>query len=239
MDEKIKVFNHKIAKLTSYGCYLDCEFITAKFPDENIHIVGDVAEYVYDLERENEQLTNELNRLKSKSKITRFKSNWYSIEDIRWNGKQHRYVQDPNGYLYSNAKYNTKIKAEDLPEWYIYGRFYKRYGYVSAKGVVDLYYKPNNIFNHFLRDDYLYISYKNKIDQRATDVLKLYWRDGVLSVNGGDIITMLKAIRKYSNYDISPIIQQIKDKLQWFKHNFPEDYENRYSKLNLDNVFND
>lgn len=40
----------KIAKLTSYGCYLDCDFVTAKYPDDEVHIVGNVAEYVYDLE---------------------------------------------------------------------------------------------------------------------------------------------------------------------------------------------
>ena len=40
-----------IAKLTSYGCYLDCDFVTAKYPEEETHIVGNVAEYVYDLEQ--------------------------------------------------------------------------------------------------------------------------------------------------------------------------------------------
>ena len=40
-----------IAKLTSYGCYLDCDFVTAKYPEDEIHIVGNVAEYVYDLEQ--------------------------------------------------------------------------------------------------------------------------------------------------------------------------------------------
>lgn len=74
MDKKIKVFNHKIAKLTSYGCYLDCEFTTAKFLDENVHIVGDVAEHVYDLEQENETLINEINLLKIKFNTHRLKS---------------------------------------------------------------------------------------------------------------------------------------------------------------------
>lgn len=41
-----------IAKLTSYGCYLDCDFTTAKYPDDKTHIVGNLAEYVYDLEHE-------------------------------------------------------------------------------------------------------------------------------------------------------------------------------------------
>ena len=40
-----------IAKLTSYGCYLDCDFATARYPDDKIHIVGLLAEYVYDLEQ--------------------------------------------------------------------------------------------------------------------------------------------------------------------------------------------
>ena len=83
MDKKIKVFNHKIAKLTSYVCYLDCEFITAKFPDENVHIVGDVAEYVYDLEQENESLINEINLLKIKFNAHRLKNKWYCKPGIK------------------------------------------------------------------------------------------------------------------------------------------------------------
>jgi len=170
-------------------------------------------------------------------KASRFKSNWYSIEDIRRDGKQYRYVQDPNGYLYSNAKYNTKIKAEDLPEWYIYGRFHKRFGYLSAKGVVDLYYIPNKTFNHFLRDDNLIISYKQKLDKNIKEASRFYWVKGISNANGSDIITMLKAIRKYSNYDITPIVQQLKDKQQWYKETFPEDYEKECKNLNLDDVF--
>ena len=40
-----------IAKSTSYGCYLDCDYETAKYPDDKTHIVGLLAEYVYDLEQ--------------------------------------------------------------------------------------------------------------------------------------------------------------------------------------------
>jgi len=38
-----------------------------------------------------------------------------------------------NGYLFSNVIYPTKIKAEDLIEWYIRGRYYKRHGFLSTK----------------------------------------------------------------------------------------------------------
>ncbi len=50
----------KIAKLTSYGSYLDCEFITSKYPDDESHIVGDLAEYVYDLEEKIEEQEKEI-----------------------------------------------------------------------------------------------------------------------------------------------------------------------------------
>ena len=50
----------KIAKLTSYGSYLDCEFITSKYPDDESHIVGDLAEYVYDLEQKIEKQEKEI-----------------------------------------------------------------------------------------------------------------------------------------------------------------------------------
>lgn len=54
---------NKIAKLTSYGSYLDCEYITAKYPEDESHIVGDLAEYVYDLEQENEKLKQDKEHL--------------------------------------------------------------------------------------------------------------------------------------------------------------------------------
>lgn len=171
--------------------------------------------------------------------MKKLNSYWYSVEDIRRVGKEHRYVTNPNGYLYSKAKYNTKIKPEDLPEWYIYGRFYKRFGYLSAKGVVDLYYIPNKTFNHFLRDDNLIISYKDKIDKSIQHAHHFFWEDGIVSADGSDIITMLKAIRKYSNIDITKFIEQIKDKSQWFKENFPDDYNLNCKDLDIDKLFED
>ena len=53
----------KIAKLTSYGSYLDCQYITAKYPDDDSHIVGDLAEYVYDLEQKIEEQCEEIEKL--------------------------------------------------------------------------------------------------------------------------------------------------------------------------------
>ena len=59
----------------------------------------------------------------------------YMIEKIRYDRveKRHRYVRDPEGYLFADGIYPTKVKPEDLPDWYVYGRYYKCFGYISAK----------------------------------------------------------------------------------------------------------
>lgn len=43
-------------------------------------------------------------------------------------------------------------------------------------------------------------------------------------VSGSIIIELLNSIKKYSNYDISKIVSQIKTKRLWFKKAFTNDY---------------
>ena len=50
--------------------------------------------------------------------------------------------------LFSGGIYPTKITASDLPEWYVHGRYYKHWGYLSAKGVKSLVYEPSKFSNH-------------------------------------------------------------------------------------------
>jgi len=71
-------------------------------------------------------------------------------------------IANEDGTLFS-GRYKTKMHPTDLPDWYLYGRYYKRWGYMSTKGIVDMVYRPNLHVNHFLKDDFLYISYKEKI----------------------------------------------------------------------------
>ena len=89
----------------------------------------------------------------------RFKNTLYTIEDIKFIDGQHSYVRNDDGTLFSGP-YRTKIKPEDLPEWYMYGRYYKRFGYMSTKGITDMVYIPSRYSNHYLKDDCLLISYK-------------------------------------------------------------------------------
>jgi len=34
--------------------------------------------------------------------------------------KRYNYIRDKNGFLYAKGIYPTRIKSEDLPEWYVY-----------------------------------------------------------------------------------------------------------------------
>lgn len=51
---------------------------------------------------------------------TRFKNTLYTIEDFKCVGGHLRYVTNEDGTLFS-GHYRTKIKPEDLPEWYLHG----------------------------------------------------------------------------------------------------------------------
>ena len=127
-------------------------------------------------------------------------------------------ITDPNGYLFSNFVYKTKIKPEDLPDWYVFGRYYKRFGFLSAKDVKDVYYKPNLWINHFLKDDILYVSYNHeKIEKEDVDNWTYKTYDYIL--DGNDILEFLNAMRTYSpNVDINPVIEQLKNKVTVLKN---------------------
>ena len=107
-----------------------------------------------------------------------------------------------------------KIKIDDLPDWYVFGRFYKHWGYLSAKGVKSLVYEPNRFSNHMFKDDFLYISYDAQIvpnPDRQTTWHKYTGFDEY--IYGSAIISFLRAAEQYSGYDITEIKAQIEEKL--------------------------
>ena len=134
----------------------------------------------------------------------------YQIEKLKYDRaeKRYRYVKDENGYLYADGIYPTRIKPEDLPEWYVYGRYLKCFGYLSAKGVRHMIYRPNMVFNHMFKDDSFehYTGYD-------------------IAIGGVYIVSFLKAAEQYSGYDISEFKVQIEEKRLWLKNAFPEDYK--------------
>ena len=72
----------------------------------------------------------------------RFKNTLYTPGDYKRIGRHIRYITNEDGTLFS-GHYRTKIRPEDLPEWYLYGRYYKRFGYMSTKGITDMLYIPS------------------------------------------------------------------------------------------------
>lgn len=152
-------------------------------------------------------------------------SNIYHIEKIMYEPKKgFYYYEDPNGYLFSNFKYRTKIKPEDLPDYYVYGRFYKRWGFLCSEGVKGVYYKPLLWINHFLRDDLLFISYKNEqIDE--IDVEDFGYKTFDYFISGNEILDFLKAMTVYSpSVNIEPIKDGIKNKLKVLKEKYPDEF---------------
>ena len=54
-----------------------------------------------------------------------------------------REEKDPDGHLFADGRYRTKIFASDLPEYFVYGYLYKRHGFISAASVKhDLPFQP-------------------------------------------------------------------------------------------------
>ena len=152
-------------------------------------------------------------------------------------------IANADGTLFS-GRYKTKMHPTDLPEWYLYGRYYKRWGYMSTKGIVDMVYRPNLHVNHFLKDDFLYISYKEKIepvteeDEKNDRMLRFEEYKGYDEVVFGiEIIDILKGARLYSGFNITPIIEQIKEKEKWLRNKYPDEFSEERWKYDVDAKF--
>lgn len=154
---------------------------------------------------------------------------WYSYEKYTYDRKEGWDILTlPDGRLFSKGIWPTNLTAKDLPESFIYGRFYKKWGYMDTAGIKDMFYEPNKTFNHFLKDDRLVISYTGKIKKKKDknyDYLDLYYYENEdFSVWGNEIIDFLKGAKEYSGIDIKPFIAQIKDKLKWLKETYKEEF---------------
>lgn len=73
------------------------------------------------------------------------------------------------------------------------GRYYKQFECLCSRGVRDLYYRPDFYSNRFLKDDFLFISYHQKIILHQ-ELLKIAGADE--HVCGREIIAFLNAAEK-------------------------------------------
>lgn len=138
-----------------------------------------------------------------------------------------------NGFLLANDRYKTKMKPEDLPDSFIFisgGGVH--HGFLDAAGVIDLKYVPNLWINHLLKDDCLVISYTGKIGNEEKHYC---FENEDQCIYGNSILYFLEGARKYSGIDITPIIEQLKNKVQTLKQKHPEQFGN--FKFDVDDWF--
>lgn len=155
--------------------------------------------------------------------MSRFKSNLYTVERRTWKNHEMCLIQNDDFTLFS-GHHKTKIVEEDLPEWYVFGRYYKMWGFLSTKGITDLRYIPNLWINHFLKDDCLLISYGGKIEEQP-DSSGFEKYSGIDErVWGNEILNVLKGAEKFSGYDIGSIVEQIREKQRILIENYPDEF---------------
>lgn len=136
------------------------------------------------------------------------------------NPQTRQYEPDDDGYLFAKGLYRTKIKPVDLPSWYVKGQIYHQTGYISAKGVRFLLYKPNYVTPHLHKDDFLFISYDNPIEPDDEGIQDIWFHGYDYIVWDGMIHPFLQTAKTYSNYDISAILEEVRKKEQWYEKHY-------------------
>ena len=147
-----------------------------------------------------------------------------------------RPVDTDTEYLYSKGRYKTKIKKEDLTDDYIeiHSRVIEYMtGYLKTSGIVDIDYQYI-LENHIFKDDYLYISYKEKLKKEKTSYGREYIVNYDVCICGNDIIPILLAIEKNSNINIDKVKEKIYHKVSWYKENCKDEYTREFGNRDID-----
>ena len=173
--------------------------------------------------------------------MSRLKSQLYTQEQLVFRDHHLRYIESDDGTLFS-GHHRTKILAQDLPEWYAYGRYYKRWGFMSTKGITDMLYIPHKFSNHYLKDDCLLIAYGGRIVEAAPSEDGSYYDQYTgfdERIWGNEIITILKGARKHSGYDITSFIQQLREKKDWLVNEYPDEFGPDRWSFDVDKCFSE
>lgn len=167
------------------------------------------------------------------------KSYWYSITHrVRHNpplefvwadgSKDYIYItaeKSSDDTLYSHAIYPTKIKADDLPNWYMHGRYYKEWGYVNIKNITDIRYKPNTWINHLFRDDTWFLWFNGKKCQESINGDDWYQTSDML-IEGTWTTDLLAHLTVYNkNIDTKPLLNQVMDKITLYNEKHPDEHD--------------
>ena len=113
--------------------------------------------------------------------MKRIRRHIYYIEQIKKEDGVLKSVTSEDGSLFSGV-YKTKIYPDDLPEWYKQDRYYKRQGYMSTQGIVDMVYIPSfhhkhiqtlNLGHQLLQTQHLYLLCLQVIYQLLVQYLEI------------------------------------------------------------------
>lgn len=137
------------------------------------------------------------------------------------------YYKDKDNYLFSYGIYKTKVREEDLPDYYVKLWLYPRYKYISLKGIKDLYYRPSFFTNHYRKDDFLYISYSDEIKFDNQGFAVNY--DEVIYGPEIDHFIMKLTIYGYDKKRLDEINRLIDKKNKWFDYWDKRGWDGNYS----------
>lgn len=175
---------------------------------------------------------------KKRNRKPAIRANFYSIEKIVYKKRRFQYITNPKGFLYSGATILVKVTKDDLPIYFVPGRFKKCYGFIRTNKVKDLVYLTRTADNHFLKDDVLLISYNQPIikDPFVGDIFGYHGYDEYIF--GLDILTFIKGVMVFSpGIDVIDIIKTIRDKKAQLMSIDMEAYKKEAENVNLDDFF--
>jgi hypothetical protein len=153
------------------------------------------------------------------------------VADIYTHGKFGNRIRETldtgNPYLYSEGTYPTKLTDADMPEWYIpiHSRsIWYMTGFLRTSGIVDMDYTYCEE-NHLFKDDYIYISYKEKLRTEKNRWGFDNYVNADVHISGGDIVNIVLAAEKYSGFDTTEVRRKIEEKRVWLRDNEPGEYK--------------
>ena len=158
------------------------------------------------------------------------RAKYYTREKYKWRGREgyHRETL-PDGRLFANGTYASKMTEEKLPKSFVSVYYYRQWSFMQAKGVVDVRYCPAYWSgNHMYKDDYLLISYKEKITCRMPEARRIpidEYQGYDIILFGRSIIDFLDGVEKYSHLDVSAIRKEMRRKRIWYVRKNPSHQE--------------
>ncbi len=130
-------------------------------------------------------------------------------KEIKYNLLTLEYDEEDDGYLRNwETRRKTKLKQDDLPEWYYLNYSYRNWFY-NLKGIKDVAIIRSPFSNHISKDSKLFFSY-NKILPKNDDYGPINRDDWDVDTWRVPLVDIIKAIEKYNpSLNLDKIKEQV------------------------------